>query len=113
MLIVFKSRAAANVLMFSEHAQTIMQVIGRFYPEGLPQRGVITHDQLPDAIQARHRAMSTDKVQAQVTVVEYDDLFHSVSVSVCFRQRAWLLLTMLKASSETQADVMWEPAPMW
>jgi len=113
MLIVFKSRAAANVLMFSEHAQTIMQVIGRSYPEGLPQRGVITHDQLPDAIQALERAMATDKEKAQETVVEDDEPVHPVAEPVSFRQRAWPLLTMLKASSETQADVMWEPAPKW
>lgn len=113
MLIVFKSRAAANVLMFSEHAQTIMQVVGRSYPEGLPERGVITHDQLPDAIQALERAMATDKEQDQAAAQDNDEPVHPIAEPVSFRQRAWPLLTMLKTSSEKEADVMWEPAPKW
>ncbi|WP_409997611.1 DUF1840 family protein, partial [Escherichia coli] len=36
MLVVFKSKAAADVLMFSEHAMPILRAAGRSYPDGLP-----------------------------------------------------------------------------
>lgn len=113
MLVVFKSRAASNVLMFSEHVLTIMQVIGRSYPDGLPERGVITQDQLAHAVEALERAMDTDKHKAQDATEEDDEPVHPIAEPVSFRQRAWPLLTMLKASAENQADVMWEPAPKW
>lgn len=114
MLVVFKSRAASNVLMFSEHVLTIMQVIGRAYPDGLPERGVITYKQLADAIGALEQAMDTDRQKAQSDATADDDEpVHPIAEPVSFRQRAWPLLTMLKASEEAETDVMWEPAPKW
>lgn len=116
MLIVFQSKAAADVLMFSAHALTIMQVIGRSYTDSLPERGVITHEQLPAAIAAIEKAISEDKHNDQdgTENTEDDDIkVHPIAEPVSFRQRVWPLLTMLRTSRDSDVDVMWEPAPRW
>lgn len=117
MLIVFQSKAAADVLMFSAHALTIMEVIGRPYTDALPERGIITQEQLPDAIAAIERAISEDKHQDQDDpehAHDDDDVkVHPIAEPVSFRQRVWPLLSMLRASRDQKADVMWEPAPKW
>lgn len=115
MLIVFQSKAAADVLMFSKHALTIMQIVGRPYADALPERGVITHEQLPGAIQAIEQAISDDRHNEGADQEHDDDdvKVHPIAEPVSFRQRVWPLLTMLRASLEKNADVMWEPASRW
>lgn len=118
MLIVFQSKAAADVLMFSAHALTIMHVVGRAYTDAMPERGVITHEQLPAAIEAIEKALSEDKDEhqdeAREHADEHDDVkVHPIAEPVSFRQRVWPLLSMLRASRDQQVDVMWEPAPKW
>lgn len=115
MLIVFQSKAAADVLMFSKHALTIMQVIGRPY-DSMPERGVITHDQLPEAIELIEQAIADAKHQDNEDGEAHDDedvKVHPIAEPVSFRQRVWPLLTMLRASREKNVDVVWEPAPRW
>lgn len=114
MLIVFQSKAAADVLMFSKHALTIMQVIGRPY-DTMPERGVITHEQLPDAIESLEQAISDDKHNEDEAQQHEDDdvKVHPIAEPVSFRQRVWPLLTMLRASRERDVDVVWEPASRW
>lgn len=117
MLIVFQSKAAADVLMFSAHALTIMQVIGRPYDDAMPERGVITHAQLSDAIAAIEKAISDDKIKAADDIEDApdeDDIkVHPIAEPVSFRQRVWPLLSMLRASRDQKVDVMWEPASSW
>lgn len=114
MLIVFQSKAAADVLMFSAHALTIMEVIGRSYGDALPERGVITHEQLPAAITAIEKAVTDDKHQDEVDAEQDDDVkMHPIAEPVSFRQRVWPLLSMLRLSHEQDVDVMWQPAPRW
>lgn len=117
MLIVFHSKAASDVMMFSAHALTIMQVAGRSYADALPERGVITHDQLPEFIAAVEHAVATDKEKHEEENddhTESDDVkVHPIAEPVSFRQRAWPLLMMLRASRDQQVDVIWEPAPKW
>lgn len=118
MLIVFHSKAAADVLMFSTHALTIMQVVGRSYEDALPERGVITHEQLPAAIAAIEGALADDKDKhsddAADHADDHDDVkVHPIAEPVSFRQRVWPLLSMLRASRDQQVDVVWEPAPKW
>lgn len=117
MLIVFQSKAAADVLMFSAHALTIMQVIGRPYTDALPERGVITHEQLPAAIAAIEKAISEDKIKDEGDVdQEHDEddvKVHPIAEPVSFRQRVRPLLSMLRASRDQNVGVMWEPASSW
>ena len=114
MLIVFHSKAAAEVLMFAQHALPNLKAAGKPYTDTLPERGVITRDQLEAAIQGIEQAISAD------TTDEYsddkddnDDRTHPIMQPGSFRRRAFPLLAMLRLSREHDADVIWEPAPSW
>ncbi|HEY9573089.1 MAG TPA: DUF1840 domain-containing protein [Pusillimonas sp.] len=115
MLVVFHSKAAAEVLMFSKHALPILKAAGKPYTDTLPERGVITRDQLEAAIKGIEQAISAD------TESEFpddhqdnnDSKAHPIAQPVSFRRRAFPLLAMLRLSHEHNADVVWEPAPTW
>ena len=114
MLVVFHSKFSAEVLMFSKHALVIMQAAGRSYPEALPERGVITHEQLDAAIAGIEHAISVD------THSDYEDedkdaenITHPITRPVGLRQRAFPLLAMLRLAKQHGDDVTWEPAPVW
>lgn len=114
MLVVFHSKYSAEVLMFSKHALPILQAAGRPYAESLPERGVITSQQLEAAIAGIEHAISMD------THSDYEDedkhaenKTHPISRKVGFKQRAFPLLAMLRLAKEHGDDVTWEPAPVW
>lgn len=113
MLIVFHSKAAADVMMLSAHVLPVMAVIGRAYGESLPERGVITHEQLPAAIAALEDAVALDKQKPQEEAHDEDEKRHPIAEPVSFRQRVWPLLSMLRASQDKSVDVTWEPASQW
>ncbi|HWK69331.1 DUF1840 domain-containing protein [Pollutimonas sp. M17] len=115
MLVVFHSKAAAEVLMFSKHALPILKAAGKPYTDTLPERGVITRDQLDAAIKGIEQAISTD-TESEFPDDHQDDndsKTHPIAQPVSFRRRAFPLLAMLRLSREHNADVMWEPAPTW
>lgn len=114
MLVVFHSKFSAEVLMFSKHALVLMQAAGRPYTETLPERGVITHDQLDEVIAGIEHAISVD------THSDYEDedelaenITHPISRPVGLRQRAFPLLSMLRLAKEHGDDITWGPAPVW
>lgn len=112
MLVVFHSKAAAEVLMFAKHALPILQAAGKPYTDELPERGVIMHGQLDTAIAGIEQAIASDNEPAFSD--ENDQVaseIHPVLQSVSFRRRAFPLLAMLRLSRDVNADVMWEPAP--
>lgn len=114
MLVVFHSKAAAEVLMFSQHALPILKAAGKPYTNELPERGVITRDQLPEAIKGIENAMAIDDESDNLDAAdESDSRQHPISQPVSFRRRAFPLLAMLRLSQEHDADVVWEPAPSW
>lgn len=114
MLIVFHSKPAAEVLMFSQHALPILRAAGKPYTDTLPERGVITHASLDQAIAGIEQAMAIEPAQTPADNDDENDARdHPISQPVSFRQRAFPLLAMLRVSREHGADVTWEPAPSW
>ncbi len=115
MLIVFHSKSAAEVLMFSQHALPILKAAGKPYDTELPERGVITREDLATAIAGIERAMAITKETDENpdTDDDNDDRTHPVSEPVSFRRRAYPLLAMLRLANEKQEDVQWGPAPVW
>lgn len=113
MLLVFNSKAAAKVMMFAADALPILKAAGRSYGKEMPQRGVITHEQLADAIQGIEKAMAMDEQpeHAENDRERHDDEapVPSMAKLVSFRQRAYPLLELMRKSAAEQADVVWEP----
>lgn len=113
MLVVFHTKPAAEVLMFAKHALPVLKAAGKPFNDTLPERGVITRDQLPAAIKGIESAMALDTEQEYSHEDDADTHQHPMAQPVSFRRRAFPLLAMLRAAREANADVTWEPAPDW
>lgn len=114
MLILFQSKSSAEVLMFAQHAMPVLRAAGKtFDTTELPERGVITQQQLDSAI-AGIEAMIAAEPRQQESEDQYDDATeHPIDEHVSMRRRAWPLLAMLRLAREKHEDVTWGPATVW
>lgn len=108
MLVVFESKAAARILMLGKHALMVLQAAGKLSPgQELPERGVFTKEQLPEAITNLEEALAQDEgYQPQD---DDDEKPHPIAEKVSLTQRAFPLLEMLRAAEKIQTEVMWSP----
>ena len=104
-LVIFHSKAAADITMFAENARRIFEILGR--PEST--RGVITSEQVPDARQRLSAAVEEEKAhQKAPAVTEKSAPFEAVQArGVTFSQRAYPLVEMLRAAQKKGVDVTW------
>lgn len=112
MLITFKSKAAAEVIMYKEHAQHILELIGKDV-----NLGVITAEETASAINVIEAAVAesrihpiSEKVKRDIGVhhnADGDDNEHEKSEAVSFSARVYPLLEMLHAANKMQREVMW------
>lgn len=112
MLITFKSKAATEITMYKEHARRILDLIQKDV-----ERGVITPQELPQAIQKIEAAVAdskahpiSDEVNRDVSAHHNengDDNEHEAPETVSFATRAFPVLEMLHAANKMQRDVMW------
>ncbi|RQH02110.1 DUF1840 domain-containing protein [Paraburkholderia dinghuensis] len=100
MLVTFQSRAAPDVVMLRDLAQYLLGLMGR----RLDARGVILHDELPRAI---------ERMEAEIAAAGRNDLALQYSrdgdhaPANELSQRAWPLITMMKAAETLDADIIW------
>lgn len=107
MIVTFKSAAAGDVIMFSDVAQRLMQVMGK-EPAG---KGIITIEQLPEAIRCLKAAISEDK-QRLAAMPEEERPRAEKGVSgerpfVSLYQRATPLLELIEWAQKKQKPVVW------
>ncbi len=106
MLITFKSKAAAEVLMYDIHAKPILDLLGKDIA-----RGVITADEAPEAIRRieseidirRQAERDADKAREQ----DEDTSPDPRGANISFGTRAYPLLEMLRAANRDHEFVMW------
>ncbi len=108
MLITFKSKAAAEVLMYSTHAKPILDLLGKDVA-----RGVITADETGGAIE-RIESEITARKQAEAAHDRESghshgdgEAEHATADYVSFGTRAYPLLEMLRAANREHEFVMW------
>ncbi len=107
MLVTFKSKAAADVLMYEEHAKRILDLLHKDV-----KRGIITAGEIPQAIarveqeidDIRRRQEEERARRAEAGEPEEE---HEVSEGVGFATRAFPLLEMLRMAEKKGKDVMW------
>jgi len=112
MLFTFKSAAGADVIMFGDIAKKLVTIIGK---DPADAKGIVTVEQLPDAIARLRKAIDEDKArQAQQTQDEDEDEDdepdperHGMAAPVGLAQRAWPLLEMLELSQKEGVPVVW------
>lgn len=110
MLVVFRSKAAAEIYMYAEHAKMLLEIVGKpFEPEQAP-RGVITAEQVPQALAALRaaKAKSTEEQKrAGNNEDEPSEKPDAMALPVGLAQRAYPLIEMLERAQKTDAVVTW------
>ncbi len=107
MIVTFSSRAAADVIMFGDVAKRLMEIMGKEYSE----KGIVTVEQLPEAIARLKAAIAADK--AARAGVREEDLPESEPAPggsrpyVSLAVRAVPLLEMLEYSLKEEKPVVW------
>ena len=111
MLITFKSKAAADVVMYKTHAQPIFDLL-----EKSPDQGILTAEELPDAL-TKLEALIAESKREQLTKEKAqqnsapDDLKiengsgHEQAVS--FAVRAFPFVEMLRAAKREGKFITW------
>lgn len=113
MLITFKSKAAADIIMYKEHAQRILALLDKDI-----DRGIIVHTDTKKAIAIIEAAIAESRAHPVSQQVSQDiiahpntngegDHDHDAVESVSFSSRAYPLLEMLRAANEQNQDVVW------
>ena len=100
MIVTFKSKAAADVIMFGDVAHELMKVMGKD-PDA---KGILTVEQLPDAIAALRAAAAHDK---QAGRGGDDEDTPPMAQRVGIAQRAVPLLELMERSLKKNTPVVW------
>lgn len=108
MLITFQSAAAADVIMFGDVAQRLLTVLGK---DASSAAGIVTVEQLPDAIAALRHAIDEDKRHLgnddEPADEDGQEAPRGMATPVSFYQRAWPLLEMLEYAQKEGKPVTW------
>lgn len=112
MLITFKSKAAAEVVMYKEHAKRILDLLHKD-----AGRGVITAAETAGAIAKLEAEIAESRLHSVSEEVQHDvaahhgdngdDNDHEPVEIVTFSSRAYPLLEMLRAAHKEGRDVVW------
>lgn len=108
-LVVFRSRAAGEMFMFVETAQRIFDILER--PDA--PRGVITAEQVPDALARLTRAVEAERAellaaaQAEKAAELRGEPAPPSARAISLAQRAWPLMEMLRAAGKRNVEVTW------
>lgn len=112
MLVTFKSKAAAEVLMYEEHAKRILDLLHKDV-----KRGIVTAAETPQAIatleaeiEESRKHPASEEVERDIRAhhgEQGDDNEHEQPEHVSFATRAYPLLEMLRAAAQNGQDVMW------
>lgn len=114
MLITFKSKAAADILMYADHAKRLLDLLGKDVA-----RGIITAAETGAAIEKLEAAIEAERArEAELAAqreaqADDEDSFNAeehkrlAATSVSFGARAFPLLDMLRAANAAGRDVVW------
>lgn len=102
MLITFKSRAHADVIMFGEVALKLIRMMGR--KETVP--GTIEAEDIPQALKSLQQGIVAEG--AAVKENEADGVDDEEAEQVSAHSRALPLIELLNAAKEDDVPVIWE-----
>lgn len=103
-LVVFRSKAAGEIYYLPENAHRIFDILGK---QAAP-RGVITAEQVPDAIARLMAAVEEEKARLkEAAPPEEGERADEARRAVTLEQRVFPLLDMLRAAQKKNVDVTW------
>ncbi|MQR00392.1 DUF1840 domain-containing protein [Glaciimonas soli] len=111
MLITFKSKAAADVVMLQAHAEPILSLLHKE-----AKIGVITAAETSSVIETLEKSVAANKHTASDAIQhdvilhhgdQGDDHDHEKIEHVSFGARVTPLLEMIKAANKEKVDILW------
>ena len=107
-IVIFKSAACADTIYFSDVARRMMELMGKEAAD----KGIVTVEQLPDAIAHLKAAIEADKAAHREQVLNEEPVTESDGQGgsrprVSLTQRALPLLSMLEESLKEKKPVVW------
>ena len=111
MLVTFSSKAGADILMLSQHAKPILQIMGKLDGADLPVRGVFMPEQMAQTIDKLERAIASTPPPDEDD--DDDAPKDPITRPVGLRQRAFPLLDLLRRAKDTTHPVLWEASSPW
>jgi hypothetical protein len=108
-LVVFRSKAAAEIYMFAETARRLLNIVGKAESD----RGVIRADEVSEALDRLTAAVEQEKAglideRARRELDERTGDAHGERVQpITLGQRAFPLIGMLRAAQKKRVDVTW------
>ncbi len=111
MLVTFSSKAGADILMLSQHAKPILQIMGKLDGVDLPVRGVFMPEHMAQTIDTLERAIALTPPPNEDD--EDDAPKDPITRPVGLRQRAFPLLDLLRRAKEKNHPVLWEASSPW
>jgi hypothetical protein len=107
-LVVFRSKAAGEIFMFAETARRIFEILGK---DDTP-RGVITADQVPEALARLTAAVEAEKEALRAAQQQADDTERrgdeaAGQRAITLGQRTFPLIEMLREAQKKKVDVTW------
>ena len=110
MLVKFTSSTSGQIMMFAPVARQLLDLIGK----ECTARGVITTEQLPEAIErlrlAAAGAHSTPSPATEDAMASEDSTSETESAPVGLGQRAYPLIEILEWTRKEDGFVLWEAA---
>lgn len=113
MLVKFNSSSAGEMVTMAPTARSLLQIIGK----ECTARGVITAEQLPDALLRLRKAVAEEKarLEAARSASDDDDAAEEEKKAgkppvVTLGQRAWPLIELLERTRNEDGFVLWEAA---
>ncbi|GMV59594.1 MAG: hypothetical protein AMXMBFR72_26880 [Betaproteobacteria bacterium] len=109
-LVVFRSKAAGEIFMFAETARRIFEIIGK----AEAPRGVITAEQVPEALARLTAAVEEEKAQLKAAQAHAEEAERrgeedagAGARAITLAQRAYPLIEMLRAAQKKKVEVTW------
>ncbi|MBL8408650.1 MAG: DUF1840 domain-containing protein [Candidatus Accumulibacter phosphatis] len=106
MLVTFTSSTSGQIMMFAQVARQLLELVGK----DCSARGVITTEQLPEAIQRLRAATADHKSHASAEAVDNDGGEEHDATPIGLGQRAYPLLELLEWTRKEDGFVLWEAA---
>jgi hypothetical protein len=108
-LVVFRSKAAAEIYMFAETARRLLNIVGKADSD----RGVIRAEELGAALDRLTAAVEQEKAELGDERARHEleeragDAHPERAAPITLGQRAFPLIGMLRAAQKKQVDVTW------
>lgn len=105
MLVTFKCRSTANVVMLRNLAEYLLSFIGK----EVADRGVISHEELALAIPKLEGAIREEaRSEVALNVLHHVPHDHgTVNQEASVEHRAWPLIDMMRKARLTNDDILW------